>query len=71
MSPQSGNHPSDGDEFARQAQLRRASFLSDMLFFLRHNRKWWLLPIIVLLLGFSLLMVLATTGAAPFIYTLF
>ena len=71
MNPQSENQPSDADEFARQAQLRRASFLSDMLYFLRQNRKWWLVPIILLLLGFSLLMVLATTGAAPFIYTLF
>ena len=62
---------SEGEDFARQAQLGRAPFLSDMLFFLRNNRKWWLLPIIVILLGFGLLMVLATTGAAPFIYTLF
>lgn len=66
-----GDHPSEGDEFARQAQLNRASFVSDMLFFLRQNRKWWLVPLIFLLLGFGVLMILATTGAAPFIYTIF
>ena len=66
-----GDHPSEGEEFARQARLHRASFASDMLFFLRQNKKWWLLPLILLLLGFGVLMILATTGAAPFIYTIF
>jgi hypothetical protein len=43
----------------------------EMLSFLRQNRKWWLLPIIVVLLLVGLLVVLGATGAAPFIYTIF
>ena len=39
--------------------------------FLRHNKKWWLIPILVVLLSFGVLLLLASTGAAPFIYTLF
>ncbi len=39
--------------------------------FLRDNKKWWLLPILAVLLLFALLGVLAGTGAAPFIYTMF
>lgn len=38
--------------------------------FLRHNKKWWLLPILIVLLVFGVLIFLAGTGAAPFIYTL-
>ena len=39
--------------------------------FLKHNKKWWLLPILGVLFLFGILVVLAGTGAAPFIYTLF
>jgi Family of unknown function (DUF5989) len=38
---------------------------------LRHNKKWWMIPIIAVLLLFGLLLILGSTGAAPFIYTLF
>ena len=40
--------------------------------FLRVRKKWWLAPIIVLLLFVSLIIVLAQGSAvAPFIYTIF
>jgi hypothetical protein len=46
-------------------------FLAEYWDFLRHNKKWWLTPIVVVLLLFGALMVLSGTAAAPFIYTLF
>jgi hypothetical protein len=39
--------------------------------FLLHNKKWWLLPILLALLVLGGLVFLGSTGAAPFIYTLF
>lgn len=39
--------------------------------FLRENKRWWLLPIVVVLLMFSVLLMLSGTAMAPFIYTLF
>jgi hypothetical protein len=39
--------------------------------FLKDSKKWWLLPILVVSLGFGLLIFLSGTAAAPFIYTLF
>jgi hypothetical protein len=39
--------------------------------FLAESKKWWLLPIIVVLLAFGLLVFLSGGAAAPFIYTLF
>jgi hypothetical protein len=59
------------DEFVRQARLRRASFVSEYVALLRKTRKWWMLPMIALLLGLGALMMLSSTAAAPFIYTLF
>ena len=60
-----------GSEFARAAELERVGFLAEMWEFLATNKKWWLAPIIAVLLLVSALIVLGGTAAAPFIYTLF
>ena len=39
--------------------------------FLKHNKKWWLAPIVISILGLGLLVLLGGSAAAPFIYTLF
>lgn len=57
--------------FEDAAQSDRASFLAELLGLVMENKKWWLLPILVLFLGIALLVALGSTGAAPFIYTLF
>jgi hypothetical protein len=46
-------------------------FLRELWGFLAQNKKWWLLPILILLLLFGVLILLSGTGLAPFIYTLF
>jgi len=47
-------------------------FLKDMWGFLGQRKKFWLLPVIVILLGFGVIMVFAGGSAiAPFIYSLF
>jgi len=47
-------------------------FLGDLWSFLKVRKKFWLLPIIVVLLLFGVLIVLTSGSAiAPFIYTLF
>ena len=47
-------------------------FLKDLWGFLRSRKKYWLLPIIIMLLVFGILIVFTSGSAiAPFIYTLF
>ena len=53
------------------AEEGRGGLLREFWGFLRENKKWWLLPILVVLLLFGLLIFLSGTGLAPFIYTLF
>ena len=48
------------------------SFLAELWVFLRTRKKFWLVPIVVLMLVFGALLILAqTTAVAPFIYTIF
>jgi hypothetical protein len=49
-----------------------AAFLKELWAFMRERKKFWLLPIILVLLLFGALLVLTEGSAvAPFIYTLF
>jgi drug/metabolite transporter superfamily protein YnfA len=59
-------------EFEKAAQQHNdGGVVRELWLFLRDNKKWWLLPILVVLLLFGLLVLLSGSGAAPFIYTLF
>jgi hypothetical protein len=63
-------HPDDPTELHRYADTETPGLAREMWEFLRENKKWWLGPIIgVLILVGALL--LAGGGAAPFIYALF
>ena len=60
----------------REVQFRcsmsRVGLLGEFLQFLRTEKKFWLLPIVIVLVLFGLLLVFAQSSAiAPFIYTLF
>ena len=59
------------EEFEKQAAAAQTGIVAEFVDFLLHNKKWWLTPIIVVLLLVGILIVLGSTGAAPFIYTLF
>jgi hypothetical protein len=59
------------NELEQAAQDASRSFIGELWYFLRQSKKWWLLPILVLFVLFGALLLLSSTGAAPFIYTLF
>ena len=48
-----------------------ASLVREILGLLGQNKKWWLLPAMGMFLLLGALVLLSTTAAAPFIYTLF
>ena len=54
------------DEFKKNP-----SFFRELVLFIRHNKKWYLIPIVISILLLGVLIALGSTGAAPFIYTLF
>lgn len=61
----------DKVDFEREAQEGRTSFMYEFWLFLRENKKWWLTPLIAVLLLLGVLIVVGSTSVAPFIYTLF
>lgn len=70
MRDEPGNVGSSND-FAREAQSARAGMMREFIDFLRDNKKWWLVPLLVTFLLVGALIVLTSTGAGPFLYTLF
>ncbi|MFM8479223.1 MAG: DUF5989 family protein [Planctomycetaceae bacterium] len=64
----------EATEFARQAQEQRGkspSIVREFAAFLRAEKKWWLAPLLLVLLLFAGLIALSGSAAAPFIYSLF
>lgn len=56
---------------ARADSAREHGVLAESSYFLRRSRKWWMTPIIVMLLIVGTLLVMAWTAVGPLIYALF
>ena len=50
---------------------RRSGPIGELILYLKHNRAYWLVPIIIVLILLAVLLLFGGTGAAPFVYTLF
>ena len=61
----------ESENLAELAEQRSSTILGEVWNFLRFNKKWWLMPIILGLLLIGAFIILASTAAAPIIYTLF
>lgn len=64
--------PVEKKSFSEIANEKKSqSLVGDIVFLLKNNKKWWLVPFIVVFSLMAALIFLSGTGAAPFIYTLF
>jgi hypothetical protein len=63
--------PDEPNRFENLANQKPPGLVAEFYDFLRDNKKWWLLPILIVIGIFAILVALASTPAAPFIYTLF
>jgi len=50
---------------------KRTGLVKEYFLFLKEHKSYWIAPIILVLLLMAALIILGSTGAAPFIYTLF
>ena len=52
--------------------MSKSRVITELFGFLMHEKKYWLVPIVIVFVLFGLLIVFAQSSAlAPFIYTLF
>jgi len=62
------NKPNDFEQAGQESEM---GLMQEFFQLIKENRKFWLIPLILILLAIGLLIVLGGTAAAPFIYTLF
>ena len=71
MTDESGpTRQAEQPSFSQQAEDQDPGLLREFVEFLRYNKKWWLIPILLVLALLGLLVILGDT-AAPLIYPLF
>lgn len=58
-------------ELAELADQQSPGIVREFIDSLRTSKKWWLAPVIVLLLILGVFVLLAGTPIGPFLYTLF
>src|SRR5687768_5756001 len=66
--PSSSTNDVAAAEFARLAGTKHPGLIVEFTAFLLYSKKWYLMPIVVLLLLAGLLIVLTASPLAPFIY---
>ena len=58
-------------KFERAGEDRKLSLFREFYVFVKENKAWWMIPILLVLSVVGLIVALGSTGIAPFIYTLF
>lgn len=52
--------------------MAKYTLLGDFIAFIKHEKKWWMIPLVVVLLLVAGLMIFASSSPlAPFLYPLF
>jgi len=69
--PDEGTRAGDTTDLAQLAERRDESLARQYLGLMRRERKWFLAPVLVVLLLAGMFVVLGGTAMAPFIYALF
>lgn len=65
------SQPTQQASFEELARQQPPGLAAEFWQFLMHNKKWWLLPILLVMLMLGVLIFLSSTPLAPFVYTLF
>lgn len=58
-------------EFEKSGGQKDIGLFGEFVGMMKQNKKYWLIPLVLILLLFGVLIILGSSAAAPFIYTLF
>ena len=62
---------SNEQSFLEASEAGSGGLISEFIGFMKENAKWWLLPFLIVFGILGAALILGSTGAAPFIYTMF
>jgi Family of unknown function (DUF5989) len=71
LEPPKPNETKPSNQFEELKNDAPLSLVQEFWLFIVENKAWWMIPILLVIGLIGLLVVLSSTGAAPFIYTLF
>ncbi len=71
MSDDPKTNQSLKSQFEEAGEEKQLSAAGELWYFIMENKAWWMIPIVLVLGAVGVLFFFASTGAAPFIYTLF
>jgi hypothetical protein len=60
-----------GNDFEKASNEKQANLVTEFIGFLKETRKFWLIPLIIVMLALGSLLLLTNSALAPFIYSLF
>jgi hypothetical protein len=58
-------------EFEKSGEQKDIGLFGEFVGMMKQNKKYWLIPLVLILILFGVLIILGSSAAAPFIYTLF
>ncbi len=59
------------NRFEELGQEQQLSLAHEFWLFVTENKKWWMIPILLVFALVGVVVALSSTGALPFIYTIF
>ena len=65
------NAQHNDDEFEAEARSKQPTLIRELLEFLLHNKRWWLTPMVIVLLILGLMITATNTAIGPAFYLLF
>ena len=71
MSETETKKPRGKNEFEAASEEGNSSLIGEFIYFIKTNKKYWMIPLLLALLGLGAIIILGGTSAAPFIYSLF
>ena len=58
-------------EFEKSGEEKDIGLFGEFVGLMKQNKKYWLIPLVLILLLLGVLIILGSTAVAPFIYPLF
>ena len=68
MNDASDKKPEEQSEFERMSHDRPTGILTEFRLYLKENKKWWLVPLLVALAIYAIFLIASLVGGPLFIY---